>query len=412
MGNDQRRFGMLTLLLALALALAACGQQAPTPAPGGATGGGAAPAPSGEPIKIGAIFDLTGATADVGTPYSKGQIAYIDWRNANGGVAGRPLQLISQDYAYEVPRAEELYTQFVTQDGVVVFSGWGTGDTEALKGRISEDQIPFISASYSAELADPAKTPFNFLVAPTYSDQMIIAMKWALEDWKAKGNTGAPRFAYLFNDSPFGRSPLADGTAFAQANGVETPLEVPSPRGATDLTPQLTQIRDFGANYVFLQNVSTPAALAIKNARSLGLDIQFVCLNWCANELLIKLAGADAEGVVGAIPFDPAAEGAKVALEFAKEKGIDYGGATSTFVQGWTAMSILVAGIEKTLADGKELTGENVRNTLQTMGEIDTGGVTQPIIFTETDHAGAKSLRLFQVKNGAWEAITDFISAR
>ncbi len=419
MGNDQRRFGMLALLLALALALAACGQQAPaaapTMAPGGATGGatgGAAPAPSGEPIKIGAIFDLTGATADVGTPYSKGQIAYIDWRNANGGVAGRPLQLISQDYAYEVPRAEELYTQFVTQDGVVVFSGWGTGDTEALKGRISEDQIPFISASYSAELADPAKTPFNFLVAPTYSDQMIIAMKWALEDWKAKGNTGAPKFAYLFNDSPFGRSPLADGTAFAQANGVETPLEVPSPRGATDLTPQLTQIRDFGANYVFLQNVSTPAALAIKNARSLGLDIQFVCLNWCANELLIKLAGADAEGVVGAIPFDPAAEGAKVALEFAKEKGIDYGGATSTFVQGWTAMSILVAGIERTLADGKELTGENIRNTLQTMGGIDTGGVTQPIVFTETSHAGAKSLRLFQVKNGVWEAITDFISAQ
>ncbi|MGQ9928503.1 MAG: ABC transporter substrate-binding protein [Chloroflexaceae bacterium] len=415
MGNDQRRFGMLALVLALALALAACGQQTPTT--GGTTGGEtgatpAAPAPSGEPIKIGAIFDLTGATADVGTPYSKGQIAYIDWRNANGGVAGRQLQLISQDYAYEVPRAEELYTQFVTQDRVVVFSGWGTGDTEALKGRISEDQIPFISASYSAELANPGQTPFNFLVAPTYSDQMIIAMKWALEDWKAKGNTDAPKFAYLFNDSPFGRSPLADGTAFAQANGIETPLEVPSPRGATDLTPQLTQIRDFGANYVFMQNVSTPAALALKNARSLGLDIQFVCLNWCANELLIKLAGADAEGVVGAIPFDPAAEGAKVALEFAKEKGIDYGGATSTFVQGWTAMSILVAGIEKTLAEGKELTGENIRNTLQTMGEINTNGVTQPIVFTETDHAGAKSLRLFRVENGTWVAITDFISAR
>ncbi len=416
MGNDQRRFGMLALLLALALVLAACGQPAPgaggTTGGGGATGAGPTPAPAGEPIKIGAIFDLTGATADVGTPYSKGQIAYIDWRNANGGVAGRQLQLISQDYAYEVPRAEELYTQFVTQDKVVVFSGWGTGDTEALKGRISEDQIPFISASYSAELADPAKTPFNFLVAPTYSDQMIIAMKWALEDWKAKGNSGAPKFAYLFNDSPFGRSPLADGTAFAQANGVETPLEVPSPRGATDLTPQLTQIRDFGANYVFLQNVSTPAALAIKNAKSLGLDIQFVCLNWCANELLIKLAGADAEGVVGTIPFDPAAEGARVALEFAKEKGIDYGGADSTFVQGWTAMSILVAGIERTLADGKELTGENIRNTLQTMGAIETGGVTQPIVFSDTDHAGAKSLRIFRVENGTWVAITDFISAR
>jgi len=419
--KGQRRIAIIGLLMALALLLAACGGQAPATgggapatgatAPAGEPAGGGAAA-SGEPIKIGAIFDLTGATGDVGTPYSQGQIAYIEWRNANGGVNGRPLQLFSQDYAYEVPKAEELYTQFVTQDGVVAFSGWGTGDTEALKGKIAEDKIPFISASYSAALANPAETPYNFIVAPTYSDQLIIGMKWALEDWKAKGNSDAPKFAYLVNDSPFGRSPLADGTAFAQANGVETPLEVPSPRGATDLTPQLTQIKDFGANYVFLQNVSSPAALALKNAKSLGLDIQFVCLNWCANELLIKLAGADAEGVVGTIPFSPAGDGAKVALDYAKEKGIDYGGADSTFVQGWTAMSILVAGIEKTLADGKELTGENIKATLETMGAIDTGGVTQPIVFSSTDHAGSKALRIFRVENGAWVPITDFITAK
>jgi branched-chain amino acid transport system substrate-binding protein len=413
MRNERRWFSLPALMLVLALLLAACGgqQQPQPPATGGGTGG-ETPSSGGPPIKIGAIFDLTGATADVGTPYSKGQIAFIEWKNANGGVAGRQLQLISQDYAYEVPRAEELYTQFVTQDGVVVFSGWGTGDTEALKGKISADKIPFISASYSAALANPAETPYNFLVAPTYSDQLIIAMKWALEDWKAKGKSGTPKFAYLINDSPFGRSPLADGTAFATANGVETPLEVPSPRGATDLTPQLTQIRDFGANYVFLQNVSSPAALAIKNAKSLGLDVQFVCLNWCANELLIKLAGQDAEGVVGAVPFSPEGEGAKVALDFAREKGIDYGGADSTFVQGWTAMSILVAGIERTLKDGKELTGENIKTTLETMGPIDTGGVTLPVVFSTTDHAGAKSLQMFRVQNGKWVAITDFISAK
>lgn len=413
----RRQLGMLGAVLALALLLAACGAQAP--ATGGTAGGtaggttGGEAAASGEPIKIGAIFDLTGATADVGKPYSQGQIAFIDWKNANGGVGGRQLELLSQDYAYDVAKAEELYTQFVTQDQVVVFSGWGTGDTEALRPKITQDKIPFISASYSAALANPAETPYNFLVAPTYSDQLIIGMKWALEDWAANGGSGAPKFAYLINDSPFGRSPLADGNAFAAANGVETPLEVPSPRGATDLTPQLTQIQEYGANYVFLQNVSSPAALALKNAKSLGLsDLQFVCLNWCANELLVKLAGADAEGVVGTIPFNPVdTAGAETALAFAKEQAIDYGGADSTFVQGWWAMSILISGIEKTLADGKELTGENIKASLESMGEIDTGGVTQPVSFSATDHAGSKALRVFQVTNGVWEPVTDFMTA-
>ena len=112
------------------------------------------------------------------------------------------------------------------------------------------------------------------------------------------------------------------------------------------------------------------------------------------------------------VPFNHEAEGGKIALDYARQKNIDYGGADSTFVQGWTALSILVAGIERTLADGKELTGENIKNTLETMGAIDTKGVTLPVQFSSTDHAGVKSTRMFRVENGRWVAITDFISAR
>jgi branched-chain amino acid transport system substrate-binding protein len=402
--SSRRYVGIAGLILTLALLLAACGSQ---PAATDDGGGGE----SAAPIPIGAIFDITGATGDVGTPYSQGQIAFINWKNEQGGINGRELKLFSEDYAYEVPRAEELYTQYVTQDQVVVFSGWGTGDTEALKGKISDDQIPFISASYSAELADPTETPYNFLTAPTYSDQLIIAQKWAIENWAEQGNSDAPRFAYMINDSPFGRSPLADGTAHAAANGIEEPLEVPSPRGATDLTPQLTQIRDYGANYIFFQNVSSPVALAIKNATSLGLDVQFVCLNWCTNEILIKLAGEDAEGVVGTMPFNPVSEGGELALAYAEENNIDYGGAKGPFVQGWWAMAILVQGIEDTLAAGNELTGANVKAALEQLNGFETQGVTAPITFTSTDHAGAKSLRIFEVQNGEWVPITDFVSA-
>lgn len=427
--------GLGSLVLALMLVLAACGggggeaqqpQDEAEPAGAEAPTGEEQPAEDttgetdaadqadGEPIKIGAIFDLTGATADVGKPYSEGLVAFVEWKNAQGGIAGRPIDLISADYAYEVPRAEELYTQYVTQDEVVAFAGWGTGDTEALRGRITEDEIPFISASYSEELANPAETPYNFLVGTTYSDQLIIAQNWALQDWEAQGNAEAPQFAYLVNDSPFGRSPVEAGNRHAEENGLEEPLLVPSPRGATDLTPQLTQIQDYGANYVFLQNVSSPAALALQNARSLGLDMQFVCLNWCANELLINLAGDAAEGVVGAIPFAPpssGAEGAQVALEFAEEQGIDLSGGEIPFVQGWWAMAILVEGIERTVEAGQELTGANIKASLETLENFETGGVTAPITFTPEDHAGSKSLRMYQVQDGTWVPITDFLSA-
>jgi hypothetical protein len=45
---------------------------------------------TGDPIVIGGIFDLSGATGDVGTPYSEGARDYVDWRNSTqDGVGGR-----------------------------------------------------------------------------------------------------------------------------------------------------------------------------------------------------------------------------------------------------------------------------------------------------------------------------------
>src|SRR5688500_14984963 len=102
------------------LALSAC-----------APGGGDTADDAGGPIKIGVIADLTGATGDVGTPYNKGMLGYVDWINSEGGIEGRDIDATSKDYAYDVPTAERLYKEYIN-DGVVAIQGWGTGDSEAL----------------------------------------------------------------------------------------------------------------------------------------------------------------------------------------------------------------------------------------------------------------------------------------
>jgi branched-chain amino acid transport system substrate-binding protein len=58
-----------------------------------------------------------------------------------------------------------------------------------------------------------------------------------------------------------------------------------------------------------------------------------------------------------------------------------------------------------------ELTGENIKTSLESLSGFETGGVTQPISFSATDHRGSKSLRLFQVQNSVWEPLTDFMTA-
>jgi branched-chain amino acid transport system substrate-binding protein len=380
-----------------------------------ACGGAAAPVDTGgnEPIKVGAIFDLTGATGDVGTPYSEGVKGYVEWLNAQGGVEGHPIELISADYAYKVDVAEQLYSQYVSE-GVVAFMGWGTGDTEAMRTKIAEDKIPFMSASYSAALLDMEAAPYNFLIGTSYSDQAIIAIRWAIDDWAAKGNSGAPKIALIHHDSPFGTSPVEDAKAFAEANGAEfTSLAMPG--GVTDYVAELAQMQTYGANYVVVHTVSSPAALLLKDAASQGFDAQFICLNWCADEILVNLAGEAAEGVMGALPFAPPTSpvpGHKDAEEFLKGKGsTTLEEATLHYTQGWWTMATMTEGIRRVLQEGKEVNGENIRAALEGIQNFSTGDVTSAISFSPTNHKGNSSLKLYQVQDGKWIQVSEFISA-
>ncbi|MEM1245087.1 MAG: ABC transporter substrate-binding protein [Acidobacteriota bacterium] len=373
-----------------------------------ACGGADAPDDGTGPIKIGAIFDYTGPTSDVGTLYAEGIRDYVDWVNQNGGIEGREVDLLYQDYGYKVDQAEQLYSQFV-QEGAVAFMGWGTGDTEALKGRIAEDHIPFMSASYSHVLGDPAEAPFNFLSGATYTDQFKVLIDWIVE----REEGGAPAIALMHNPSPFGLSPYEQGGKdYAAEKGIElTAHEMP--RGSTDYTAELTRIAEQGAKYVVFQNTSSPVSVALRNASDLSLDMTFACLNWCTNGVLTGLAGDAANGVIGAVSFAPPGDGVEGlgdADAYLQGKGSSIAEKGLLYGQGWWTMGIMMEGVRRAAAQG-DVTGDTVKAALETLSGFETGGVTSPITYTATDHRGIKGLRLFEVQDSAWNPVTEIRQA-
>lgn len=384
--NNNRTWKIVGTVAVGALMLTACG------------GDDATSAESDEPIKIGAIMDQSGATGDVGAPYSEGLVAYVDYINDNGGIEGRMIDADVNDYAYEIPQAEDLYRRYVN-DGAVAIMGWGTGDTEALRTRVANDELPFISGSFSEELTDMEDSPYNFLIAPTYSDQMRVALNWIAEE-----SGEATTVAVLHNDSPFGTSPVGDGQEWVEEQGLDIEYSShPIPSGTTNFTGLLNQVSD--ADYIVVQDVAAPASQLARDIDSQGGDQTIVCLNWCSSELFVTSAGDAAEGhmmIQPIAPFSAEKPGHEPIVEYLEEQGSDPTEEVVSYVQGWYAMHVMAEGIRHTLEQDEDLTGANIRESLETMGPIDTGEVIGDgtVEFDADSHRGTVFSGIYVVEDG------------
>jgi branched-chain amino acid transport system substrate-binding protein len=379
---------------ATTLALSAC-----------APGGGGSASEEGGPIKIGIIADLTGPTGDVGTPYHDGMMGYVDWINSEGGIEGREIDATAKDYAYDVPTAERLYKEYIN-DGAVAIQGWGTGDSEALMNKVAADELPFMSASYAEVLTDPNEAPYNFVVAPTYSDQMRVALNWISED-----AGGQAEVAMFHNDSPFGLAPLEDGQTWISEQGLDLNMKpYAMPSGSANYVGLLSQAESQGAKYVVIQNVSSPAAQVAKDIEAQGLDMKIVCLNWCADEIFVDSAGAASEGHVLVQPFAPVTadmDGHGDIQEYLEGKGSSLEDEGLHYAQGWYTMHIMAEGIRQALEDGEELTGPAIREALEGMGAIDTGGVVGAgeVEFSAESHRGSTSTGIYVAEGGEMQPL-------
>jgi len=67
------------------------------------------------------------------------------------------------------------------------------------------------------------------------------------------------------------------------------------------------------------------------------------------------------------------------------------------YVQGHMNVELLKAAIEKVADSGQRVTGETLKNALETFRSFDTGGLTAPLSFTATDHRPQSSLSVYQI---------------
>ena len=59
------------------------------------------------------------------------------------------------------------------------------------------------------------------------------------------------------------------------------------------------------------------------------------------------------------------------------------------------------------------VTGESIKQALETIKDFDTGGVTAPLTFSEQSHKGNLSTKIYKadVKQSKWLPVTEYVKA-
>jgi branched-chain amino acid transport system substrate-binding protein len=353
-------------------------------------------------ITVGGIFDMTGATADVGKDYATGAMAAAKFINDKGGVNGKKIELKPADYAYQIPQATSLYKGY-KDDGIFVIQGWGTGDTNALKELVNKDQVVYFSASYDGGLTDPTKTPYNFFVGTDYNTSIGLAMQFVKEQ-------GGKKVVFIYPDHPYGKNPIPAGKEAAAKQGLEIGPDENVPLNAKDATSQLLSMKKFDPDWAWIGGTTASAAVIIKDAAKLGLNTKFIVNVWGFNENTLKLAGDSAnDRAFGMAPFAMFGDNVPAMKDLVAAGGNDH---IVPFVQGWTAMMVMWEGLKRADKAGK-LNGPGLKEALETITDFDTGGLTAaPVTFSPTDHRPNTKLYVYKISGGKLVKVKDMETKR
>jgi len=365
---------------------------------------GAPQAAAQAPIRIGAVLSVTGPASFLGDPEARTLRLYVDRINQAGGVLGRRLDLIIYDDGGDANRARTFATRLVEDDRIVAMvGGTTTGTSMAMIPVFEEARIPFISLAGGIEIIEPVK-PFTFKTPHT--DKM--ACEKIFEDLRKRGLT---RIGLISGTGGFGASMRNQCLRVAGEFGITIAADERYGPGDTDMTPQLTRIRNApgGVQAVVNADFGQGPAIVTRNFAQLGLGVPLYQSHGVASRSFIDLAGPAAEGVrlpaaalLVAEQLPDSDPQKRVVMEYKQLYESTQNQPVSTFGgHAFDGLMILVEAIQR----AGSTDGVRIRDAIrQTRGFVGTGGVVN---MSATDHMGLdlSAFRMIEIRNGTWKLL-------
>jgi branched-chain amino acid transport system substrate-binding protein len=396
-----RRAFPVVIGLAAALALAACGDPVEEADPETPASSGGGPVET-DPIKIGAVLDITGAGASLGVPERQALEMLADALNEEGGIDGREVELLIEDNQSTEDGAATAASKLIDQEEVDILLGASrTGPSLAMRPLAEAAEIPMISLAANAAIVDGSQWVFK----SAQNDRVVIEN--IIEYAAAQGWTtiGLARDA-----SGFGEGIEEMLNEIGAEQGVTVVATESFAPDATDFTAQMVNLRDAAADAYLIWGIPPAAGLAQEAYRQLEIDAPVMQSHGIGNQVFLDTAGASADGLIAPLgrlvvadqlpEDDPQAE---VIQEFVAQYQETYGENPSTFAgHAYDAFQLAVDALTEVGTDPAA-----IRDHLeQVEGFVGISGV---FTMSPEDHSGLskEALVLVTVEDGAFTLLDE-----
>ncbi|HJV72820.1 MAG TPA: ABC transporter substrate-binding protein [Noviherbaspirillum sp.] len=357
-----------------------------------------------EDIVIGGSIPMTGVFAFAGIGIHAGIGDYLKIVNDAGGINGRKIKYVPEDTGYKVDASVAAFKKITSQNKVNLYYGDSTAFAKTINPELDRQGILMAGASFATEINDPKKYPSQFLVGPDYTEMFGILMRYI-----AKEKPGA-KVAFVYSDSEFGRDPIDESEALAKKLGLEVAAKIMTPPGSVDVSTEIIKLRRANPDYtIFHGYILAPIPEFITQARKTGMKSHFMGTFWSMdNSMVMKMAEA-ADGFMGVMPFRYYYENDAKApmLDTIRKMRPEY--QSNAYMQGFLTAMLMTEAAKRTLAAGKPLDAKNLKASLNTIKDFDTGGIIGTPITIRGNSIPVGRIYRFDAKQQKMQPASDWI---
>ncbi|MGI5817651.1 MAG: ABC transporter substrate-binding protein [Armatimonadota bacterium] len=353
----------------------------------------------GDPIKIGGIFATTGPASALGEPEANTAMMLQEQINAEGGIDGRPIEIVIRDTKGEETETLTVVKELIEKENVVALVGPSrSGTTMAIIEEVQAQEIPLVSCAAARAITEPVK---EWVFSTPQSDEDAV-----VNIFDYLNDEGISSIAVITASDGFGQQGLIQLQALAPDAGLNIVRAEEFADTDKDMTVQLTNIKNSGADAVICWGIGPAPALIAKQAKQLNLGIPVIMSHGVANRRFIEGAGDGAEGVIlpvgkllvaDQLPDDDPQK--ELLLQYAADYEAKFNKPADTFGgHAWDAIMLVVNAIKENGPEPAQIR-EGIENT---EGFAGIGGVFN---FSADRHYGLNpdAFVMVTIEDGDWK---------